>query len=1168
MLIADMFQQDINRKINGVIKVDQSADEVIWNEVTEYVITRELNRHFASFFQFYEASFQEPTADIGVWISGFFGSGKSHFLKMLSYLLSNRTISGVRTVDRFQGKLSQDPDLFRLIENSTRTPAETILFNIDIENVGDKNRTSVLRVFAKMFYNHLGFYGENLKVAMLERYIDQCGKTEEFRRVFQEKRGLSWESQRRVFAFNGRYVVPTLMEVLDMTERDAQAWFHDRTSTELSIAMLVSDIREYVADRPDDFRLIFLADEVGQFVGTDTSMLLNLQSLLEKIGSECGGKVWVICTGQEAIDEIIRVRSDEFSRIQARFHTQLSLSSSSVDEVIQKRILLKTTKADRQLRRIYEREEPALRNLFSFSNSVLDIKGYSGKGEFAMDYPFVPYQFILMQKVFAEIRRHGNSGKHLSGGERSMLSGFQEAAQQVQKKDQRALVPFYLFYDTVHTFLDSSIRNVIERAERASRSHSGLEPVDVDILKLLYLIRYVNDIPASLDNLVILMADSIHMDKIARREKLAASLDRLMSQNYITRSGDNLYCFLTDEEQDIQREIADTHVDADSIRTGLARMLFGQIYPSRRCTFAGSVFPFDQLVDGKPIGSLTGGMRLQFLTTAGDPLEKQQARLASSPSDQLTVVLGDTPYYESLEKALKIRTYVRHQNVAQLPRTIQDIIAAQQERASQYEAASRAQLRQAIEEGAFWTNGEKLTLRRGDARSLLDQAMEYLVSHVYAQLSLVDSPISTPEELQDILSGEPGSFPGNRGAVSAMEDFLQAQSRSHVLTTMADLQKRYQAIPYGWKDLDVAAVTALLLVRRRIVLQYQGQPVERSSPRLPDLLRRKTEMGKVTVSLLQPVSSARIRQVRAFAREYFDVMDVPFQEEDLHAFLVGHLSARLTNHRALLARYPGHRYPDRPLVEESVHLLEDILSQAEDHAAFLEHLLLRRQDLEDSREDMQPVESFFSTQVDLFDAAVRFVAELEEDRDYISRDPGAYNALSQIRLVVTPGRDSAATYRSIPRLPALMATVTTARSTMLDNKREEVLEIIRQCMEEIHCAGRHSSMGRDLSDAADAFFATQKQRVEELTSLALLDGLVPPIWAYKDAVMERMEPPAPRREGAQTEGSRREEIRPLYRQAVFPARTLRSEADIDAYLETVRSQMRQLLNECDGIRLS
>ena len=159
---------------------------------------------------------------------------------------------------------------------------------------------------------------------------------------------------------------------------------------------------------------------------------------------------------RKAIDEIIKVRADEFSRIQARFKIRLSLSSSSVDEVIQKRILKKTVAAEQKLEQIYEDNDSVLRNLFSFSGSILDIKGYSGSKEFSVNFPFVPYQFIIMQKVFAEIRKHGNSGKHLSGGERSMLSGFQEAVQTIQDKDEYALVPFFRFYDTVHTFLDSS----------------------------------------------------------------------------------------------------------------------------------------------------------------------------------------------------------------------------------------------------------------------------------------------------------------------------------------------------------------------------------------------------------------------------------------------------------------------------------------------------------------------------------------------------------------------------------------------------------------------------------------------------------------------------------------------------------------------------------------
>ena len=153
-MIRDMFAEDINRSINGVIKVDQDTADVIEQEVREYVITKELKKHFISFFNYYSEAFDNPTDDIGVWISGFFGSGKSHFLKILSYILANRRIGDVSTVEMFRRKFEDDPGTFMMIDRVTQGETETILFNIDIEGSINKDKTAVLRVFAKMFYNY------------------------------------------------------------------------------------------------------------------------------------------------------------------------------------------------------------------------------------------------------------------------------------------------------------------------------------------------------------------------------------------------------------------------------------------------------------------------------------------------------------------------------------------------------------------------------------------------------------------------------------------------------------------------------------------------------------------------------------------------------------------------------------------------------------------------------------------------------------------------------------------------------------------------------------------------------------------------------------------------------------------------------------------------------
>ena len=1186
MRIENMFQEDINRKINGVVKVDQDANDVLVQELNEYVITKELKKHFITSFDYYSESFEKPTDDIGVWISGFFGSGKSHFLKMLSYILENRDIDGISTVEMFRKKFADDPATFMLIDRSTRSKTETILFNIDIEGSINKDKTAVLRVFAKMFYTHLGFYGENLKVAMLEQYIDQLGKTEEFRRVFEAKKGKSWVDQRKAFAFNGKFIIPTLMEVLDMTEEDAKRWFNDKTAVEFSIAQLVEDIKAYVNSKPRDFRLLFMIDEVGQYVGTDTDMLLNLQSMTEKIGSECGGKVWVMCTGQEAIDEIIKVRADEFSRIQARFKTRLSLSSSSVDEVIQKRILKKKPEVETKLEGLYHENDSVLRNLFSFTDSILDIKGYGGPSEFAVNFPFVPYQFIIMQKVFAEIRKHGNSGKHLSGGERSMLSGFQEATQKIQDQDEYALVPFFRFYDTVHTFLDSSIRRVIERCQKAADNGAGIEVQDVDILKLLYLIRYVDDIPANVDNIVILMADDIRSDKIILREKARESLNRLMSQNYIGRTGDT-YNFLTDEEQDIAREIKNTNVDTAAIVERISQMIFADIYTTKKYRYGKYDFDFDKMVDGTTSGSVTGGMKLRFLTVATDAVEKNELRLMTESKGQAIVVLSDSPYYESLESAMKIRKYVKQRNVAQLPKSMQDIIRDQQDEASRYEVASMEELKKAIEKAAFYVDGEHVEIKSGDAKSRIDQALEYLVTHVYSDLGLIEKNAETDADIVAILTGAEMMLPGtepNRDAAAKVEEYLIVQDRTKLPTSMFDVQSRYQGIPYGWREIDVAAVVALLIAQQKVTIKYGGATIQPTDPKLPDMLRKRTEIGKTSISKRQVVTAVKMKQVRELLREYFDVMDVPDDEDGLVAFIVKKFEEQKAHYEALDERYnTGRKYPDRGKVQQAIQLMADVLSQKKDNIALIDRVLKREDALFDSKEALQEVEDFFKTKVQIFDAAAQMEQDLRNELDYLSHEPDANAALNKIRLmVVVQGGFS---YKKIPELNDLMATVREGHDRLLAAKREEVGDIVTQCMGAIHQAARDDLKAKDIVLKADEYYSQKRQQVKEIQSLALLDGLIPPMLQYKDTTVDRLEllftPPAPPkppvnvvREGgggygpsSTTPPQPKKIIKPYNRQVIFPAKRLESESDIDTYVEKIRDQLKQLLKNCDGIQL-
>ena len=1166
MRIQQMFYDDIDRKINGVVKVDQDAADVLKQEVQEYVITRDIRKHMITFFNNYAESFREPTADVGVWISGFFGSGKSHFLKMLSYLLENKEVDGKKVEDYFREKFD-DEATFMQIASAIRGETDTILFNIDIEGSINKDKTAVLRVFAKMFYNYLGFYGENLKCAKMEQFIDKKGKTEEFRRVFEEKNGSPWVESRDAFAFFEDDVVDTLVEVLGMSETAAHNWFDGTETVETSIAQLVSEMKEYVDAKPKNFRLLFMIDEVGQYVGDSIDLLMNLQSLVEKIGSECNGKIWVVCTGQEAIDEIIKTRQDQFSRIQARFKTRLSLTSSSADEVIQKRILRKKDEVTPQLEQVYNENDSVLRNLFSFNYSagdaVLDIKGFNGPGEFARDFPFVPYQFIIMQKVFAEIRKHGNSGKHLSGGERSMLSGFQEAAQKIEDKDEFALAPFYLFYDTVHTFLDSSIRRVIERCQKAADTNAGIEQQDVAVLKLLYLVRYIDDIKANLDNIVILMADDIRMDKIIMREQVRESLDRLMSQNYIGRTGDT-YNFLTDEEQDIQREIKNTPVDTAAIVERIAHMVFGDIYTAKKFRYGKYDFAFDQMVDHTMVGAVTGGMRLKIMTVAADPEEKAELRLMTESSGQAIVVLADTPYYESLENAMKIRKYVKQRNVAQLPKSVRDIIANYQSEADKYEQSAQTDLADSITNAQFYVDGEKIEIKaaavsskeedpvkrdyeikKGKAKSVIDQSLDYLVSHVYSDLDLIVENAESDADILALLTGAVTMLPGtepNRDAAAKVEEYLEMQDRKHLPTSMADVQKRYQAIPYGWREIDIAAVVALLIVGQKVTIKYAGSTVQPNNPKLPDMLRKKSEIGKTQISKRQVVSATRMKAVKDFLRDYFNLMDIPADEDGLIQFIIDKFEDLQKHYEDLLEKYEGHKYPDRNVVSNALQIIKDVLSQQKDNVALIERVLQREDNLYDAQD--------------------------------AKKDEEANQALNTIRLITMIPSNGKYDYRRIPELNALMAKVKASHDAMLEEKRIELLEVVRQCMAEIHQAlDNGNATAKAISDKADVYYEQQKEKIAETTSLALMEGFPIPMWNYRDEAVSKIEfskrPPKPvaPKPMNPVKPVAKKTYKPIFRQSLLKAARLESDAEIDAYVDKLRDQLKTLLKGSDGIEL-
>ena len=1181
MKLQSMFQKDINREINGVIKVAQDDEKSLHQELSEYIITRELRRHFSTFFDNYTRSIDAPTDKIGVWISGFFGSGKSHFLKMLSYLLENKEVCGKRAIDYFADKFD-DPMMYAQAVKSVSVPTESILFNIDIEGPINKDKTAVLRVFAKMFYNHCGFYGDDLKIAKLERFIDEQGKTEQFRAAFEQVNGAPWVENRDSFAFFEDDVVEVLQSVLGMSEQAARNWFNGEETNELSIAQLVADIQKYVDSRGKDFRLLFMVDEVGQYIGDDGDLMINLQSLVEEIGTRCRGKVWVMVTSQEAIDSVVHITGDDFSKIQGRFNTRLSLSSSSVDEVIKKRVLAKTEDADQLLRMVYDKEHAVLKNLFTFSDAMGDVKGFGNAAEFSDTFPFVPYQFLIIQKVLAEIRKHGNSGKHLSGGERSMLSGFQEAAQKMQEKDENALVPFHLFYGTVHTFLESAIRRVIDRAQTAADNGDVLEQQDVDVLKLLYLIRYIDDFKANIDNIAILMIDDIRTDKIALRASVTESLERLLAQNYISRNGDT-YAFLTDEEQDVATDIKNTMVDSAQITSSIAQTVFGEIYPSKKFRYGNKYdFAYDQYVDGTLNGAATGGIRLQIVTVASDYYNAGEQRfIMDSHANNSAIILlsNETPYFEELEQAKKIRKYVKQKNVSALPLSVQEIIRKQQEQARILEGRAQEYIEKAIVGARVYVHGEVLEAKTGTAKDKIEYALTALVESVYAKLGMVNRFVESDADILSILNGAESSAPGlvgtganNEDALNEISQWLELQGSKMLSTSMGDVQRRYSGIPYGWREIDIAALVARLVVQQKISIKYGGSIVGKDERRLVDLLRKRSEIDKTQVTRRVAPSEELMRKSITFLREYLGVMDIPSDEDGLIRFVLDTFEAKRKHYQDLLEKAYGQtHYPEREVVTAARDLMDDVLSQRRDNVALLKRLVARQDALLDSAEDMEGVEQFFKSQRATYDETLRQQKRIEKERDYFTTDQEALDIFKAIATIMVMPKP----YDRIGELPDLISKFKQKYNALLDVKKQEVGETIRQSMADVHQLAMDARDAGSLLKQADDYFVNKREAVKIASSLTDLDAMITQVLTFKDTILRRMELLVSTGGGSTGGGNGsvvqtppKKKVTSVRRYDLCSVKRLQTAEDVDAYVETIRKKLLQALADSDGVQIS
>ena len=751
MQIKDMFRKKIDREIQGVIIVGQGEETNVAQELEEYVVTRELQRHFADFFAAYKKGIQGTTPKMGVWISGFFGSGKSHFLKILSYLLQNKQVGDKHAIDYFiEDQKITNQMVLADMQLAANTPSDVILFNIDSksDSNGKENKDAIVNVFLKVFNEMQGFCGSMPHLADLERRLSEEGRFEEFKEKFEEEYGDPWESSRQDFDFIQDSVVDVLSDMDFMSESAARNWCEKATEGyQISIEDFAKRVKSYIEKKGNNHHVVFLVDEIGQYIGDDSKLMLNLQTVTEELGKECMGKAWVIVTSQQDIDSITKVKGNDFSKIQGRFDTRLSLSSANVDAVIKKRILDKTETAAQSLRLLYDQKATIIKNLIVFNDGV-EKKLYANAEDFAEVYPFVPYQFNLLASVLTSIRTHGASGKHLSEGERSMLALFKESAMQLMDDEMGAIVPFYRFYDALENFLDHSHSSVIIRAYDNSYINPEKKEKDVfaiNVLKTLFLIKYVLEIEANVDNIVSLMITSIDDDRISLKAQVEDALKVLMRQMLIQKNG-SIYVFLTDEEQEINNEIEKENVEMPEVITKIAEMIYEDIFSSKKYqypSFGGRyAFSFNQTVDDRPYKANQNydiGLRVLTPWYEGGTDDGTLRLLSGQGKEVLVVLPNDDAFLTEMRAYLKIERFLRKNTSVQLAK-YETIKEAKRVEMRERNGNAKLYLTEALKEATIYVNGDVLHTSGKEVTSRINEAIGRLVQTVYHKTSSLFDP--------------------------------------------------------------------------------------------------------------------------------------------------------------------------------------------------------------------------------------------------------------------------------------------------------------------------------------------------------------------------------------------------------------------------------------------
>ncbi len=1159
LAMREIFEKSVDRAIDGVIKADDEAS--LRTELDEYVITGEIGQRLE---QFLEAYNNYQTAN-GVWISGFFGSGKSHLLKMLALLLENREVDGIKAFDIFAEKLKDQPMLAGALRKAVSIPSRSILFNIDqkADVISKNDIDALLSVFQKVFDEMCGYYGKQPHIAQFERQLDERGQFETFKDAFLDLSGKPWETRGREEALleapkiAGAFARATGTDAADAKDILSQY----RKDTRVSIEDFANTVKAWIDRQVPGFRLNFFVDEVGQYIADNVKLMTNLQTIAESLNTKCKGQAWIIVTAQQAITDVVgdltSRQENDFSKIQARFANRMPLNSADVAEVIQRRLLAKTDAAQIRLGNLHDKEENNLKTLFDFADGSIRLKNYRDREHFIASYPFPPYQYTLFQMAITSLSQHNAfEGKHSSVGERSMLGVFQEVAKALAERPVGGLATFDLMFEGIRSALKSSVQQSIQIAERNLD-----DAFAVRVLKVLFLVKYVKEFKPTVRNISILLFSEFELDQAGQRRKIEDALARLERETYIQRNGE-VYEFLTNEEKDVEAEIKALDVDPTEITKALEILAFDEILRHRKIKHlaTGYEYSFSRRLDDHLLGreyELSINIVSPFNDVSANP---DAVRMQNMGREELAIVLQpDVRFVRDLTLFKQTDKFIR-QARSGAPQPGRDrIILEKGEQNARRGKDLELRLRNLMSASRLFVRGDELALGGEDPQERIVKAFQTLVDKVYVNLPMlrgvgyVEADIAKAASPNSNLFGEAGA-----GLIEAELDVLnhiQAQARNGVKVSAKYLTERFGSKPYGWPTVATLCLSASLVGKGKCEARSDSTLLEGAE--LARALNNSHVLGNILFTPQLEFTASQIRAARDLYKELFGLPADGTEARVLGGEWAESLRKLSDELNRVLAE--SYKYPFVTALEPFRAQISAMLGKPA--VWYITEPVKDEDALLNAKEDiLDKIRSFMGgAQREIYDDVREFLQGQEANIGYVDAAAG-----EKLRTALADPECYKGT--AIQALKSELYTLKDKVELAILNERKAVIAAVDECAQKVSQTAEFSALTPDQQDQIRRSVAIHKDGLDAVTMIPILrdraNGARTGLMQQLLGEIANMTVPPPPPPGTSTDNGAPPPppTPPAYVNAseikvAYPRPYLAEEADVDQYVNELRKTL-------------